>query len=83
MGKKGLYLVAGIWFACVVPALWLGSLTTEWVAAVISICLGVWVIINDPRTAESKKLGHRIIGLVLLASGSIRLAFLMYLRLFI
>jgi lipoprotein signal peptidase len=69
MSKAKLYLIVSIWLAGLAFSLWRESLAIEGVFSVITIVLGIIVVIVDPGTKESKRIGWRVIGISLLISG--------------
>ena len=82
MDKKTLYGITAIWFLLALVSLWRDQWVINLVVAAVSACLGGWVIYRDPRTADSKHAGYKIIGFVFLAFGIVRLAFALLDRFF-
>jgi hypothetical protein len=83
MDKKTLYCVTAIWFLLVLVSLWRDEWVINLAVAVVSACLGGWVLYRDPHTADSKRTGYKVIGFVFLAFGVVRLTFALLGRFFL
>jgi hypothetical protein len=69
VSKATLYRIALIWLAGLAFSLWKWSMATEVVISISSMSFGIIVLITDPRTEESKRIGWKTIGIALLISG--------------
>jgi hypothetical protein len=78
MTKQMLYLITLIWLVLIVCSLWWDHLTLDLVVGLVSLCFGIWTIKADPLTPESKRIGYRIIGIVFVLSGIVRVAIALY-----
>jgi hypothetical protein len=69
MSKRSQYLVLGGWLAALLFAEWQDSSAAHALLSIVSVVLGALVLASDPRNRESRRVGIRTIGIVLLIAG--------------
>jgi hypothetical protein len=69
MSKKTLHSVVAVWLILVLFSLWKETLILQIITSAMSLMLGTLVLVSDPRSDESKRIGYRPIGLALLLVG--------------
>ena len=69
MSKRTLYSIAAAWLILVLLSLWKETLILQTITSAMSLMFGTLVLVFDPRSEESKRIGYRPIGLTLLLAG--------------